>query len=85
MNLIWKTNRVVTRLSWCRGSLSPLFLRLRDVLDLAASVKKLAEMLQQQGREIVAIFDGLDRLIRADQFWAIAEQDLRAIKGSKFR
>jgi hypothetical protein len=34
--------------------------------------------------ELVAIFDGLDRLIKPDQFWSVAEQDLRAMRPMGF-
>ena len=30
--------------------------------------------------EVVAVFDGLDRLIQPDKFWAIVDQDLRALR-----
>ncbi|SPE37365.1 hypothetical protein SBA6_70007 [Candidatus Sulfopaludibacter sp. SbA6] len=63
------------------GKLRPPFPAIRrDVKDLANSVSKLTEFLKGQGREIVVIFDGLDRLIKVDQFWSLAEQDLRAIR-----
>jgi Cdc6-like AAA superfamily ATPase len=52
----------------------------RDVKDLAESLSKLTSFLKEKGRELVAIFDGLDRLIKADQFWSVAEQDLRALR-----
>ena len=52
----------------------------RDVKDLAKSLANLTTFLKNVSLEIVAIFDGLDRLINADQFWAVAEQDLRAMR-----
>ena len=52
----------------------------RDVKDLAKSLGNLTTFLKNVSLEIVAIFDGLDRLINADQFWAVAEQDLRAMR-----
>jgi len=63
------------------GKLRPPFPAIRrDVRELAKSVSKLTAFIRGQGRELVAIFDGLDRLIKVDQFWSVAEQDLRAIK-----
>jgi Cdc6-like AAA superfamily ATPase len=63
------------------GKLRPPFPAIRrDVKDLTESVSKLTNFLKEQGRELVVIFDGLDRLIKVDQFWSVAEQDLRAMK-----
>lgn len=63
------------------GKLSPPFPALqRDVKDLTELVSNLTSFLRDQGKELVVFFDGLDRLINADQFWAVAEQDFRAIK-----
>ncbi len=64
-----------------KGKLKPPFPALkRDVVNLAKLVEQLTAFLKQQGIEIVVIFDGLDRLVKADQFWTVAEQDLRAMK-----
>lgn len=70
----WQTIRVP-------GKLKPPFPAVRrDVRDLAQLVCKLIAFLKDHGKEVVAVFDGLDRLIKADQFWSVAEQDLRAIR-----
>jgi hypothetical protein len=70
----WKTINVP-------GKLKPPFPAFRrDVKDLAGLVSKLTGFLKDQGTELVAVFDGLDRLIKADQFWSVAEQDFRAIR-----
>jgi hypothetical protein len=63
------------------GKLKPPFPAIRrDVKELAKSISRLDVFLKDQGRELVAIFDGLDRLIKVDQFWSVAEQDLRSIR-----
>jgi hypothetical protein len=63
------------------GKLKPPFPAFRrDVEELASLVLKLTAFLRDQGTELVAVFDGLDRLTKADQFWSVAEQDLRAIR-----
>jgi hypothetical protein len=63
------------------GKLKPPFPAIRrDVEDLAESVSKLIAICKDQGFDLVVIFDGLDRLIQTDQFWSVAEQDLRAIR-----
>lgn len=63
------------------GKLKPPFPALRrDIIDLTKSVSRLTEFLKGEGLELVAIFDGLDRLIKADKFWAVAEQDLRSLR-----
>ena len=51
-----------------------------DVIQLRMSVADLTDFLKEQGLELVAIFDGLDRLTKADKFWSVVEQDLQAIK-----
>lgn len=63
------------------GKLRPPFPALqRDITELATHVSRLTGLIKEQHGEVVVIFDGLDRLIKADQFWSVAEQDLRAIK-----
>lgn len=68
-------NRVVP------GKLKPPLPALkRDVEELAKSVGVLNAFLREQGKEVVAIFDGLDRLGKVEQFWSVVEQDLRALR-----
>ncbi|HTX33675.1 MAG TPA: hypothetical protein VME43_01590 [Bryobacteraceae bacterium] len=63
------------------GKIKPTFPALRrDVQDLAQPVSKLTGFLKEQKIDVVAIFDGLDRLIQMDKFWLVAEQDLRALR-----
>ena len=54
-----------------------------DVVDLLESVGILVHYLNQKQREVIVIFDGLDRLKKADEFWTIVDQDLHAIKSLK--
>jgi len=70
-----------SNLTWVPGKLNPPFPLLeRDVEELSELVSGLVAYLATNHFELVAIFDGLDRLINADQFWSVAEQDLRAIR-----
>ncbi len=63
------------------GKLNPPSSNLkRDVTDLAKSVGVLTAFLKDQGKDVVSIFDGLDRLNKVDQFWTVVEQDLRALR-----
>jgi hypothetical protein len=63
------------------GKLKPPFPAIkRDIQNLADLVSMLTQFLKSQGTELVVIFDGLDRLIKVEQFWAVVEQDLRAIR-----
>lgn len=67
------------------GKLKPPFPALRrDVKDLAESVSKLTKALKDRQVELVASFDGLDRLMKPDQFWSVTEQDLRAMRSLGF-
>ena len=58
--------------------------RIQDVESLegpkANDVGQLVRHIAERGQEVVAIFDGLDRLIRPEQFWEIVEQDLHGLK-----
>lgn len=58
-------------------ALSP---RVKEVMDLALAI---AAPLLQCDAQITYLIDGLDRLIQADRFRAFAEQDLRALRGTK--
>ncbi len=63
------------------GKLKPPFPAIRrDVNQLASYRSRFIAFLKTQEKEVVVIFDGLDRLIKPDQFWSVAEQDLRALK-----
>ncbi len=66
------------------GKLKPPIPRLKkDVQDIRES---LALMLHQvtkyrgEGKELVVLYDGLDRLITPDKFWAVVFQDLKLLK-----
>ena len=63
------------------GKLKPPLSSLQsDVRTLAEDVNQILSVLRLGDTELVIIFDGLDRLIKPDQFWLVAEQDLRALK-----
>lgn len=63
------------------GKLKPPWSSLQsDVQPLAEAVSEILSVFRSKDIEIVVIFDGLDRLIKPDQFWSVAEQDLRALK-----
>ena len=47
---------------------------MREPLDLLLS------LVRDEDKYIVILFDGLDRLIGPDKFWAVAYQDLRLLK-----
>ena len=52
----------------------------RDVKELTTLISRLLTFGETQRRDVVAIFDGLDRLMKWEDFWSVAEQDLRALK-----
>lgn len=63
------------------GILRPPMPRLKgDVEVLAMRVSTLTSFLSKAAGELLVIFDGLDRLLNPDQFWAVVEQDLRAMR-----
>lgn len=63
------------------GKLKPRFPVLqRDVQDIAGTLKMFIGAFQSRSLDVVVIFDGLDRLIFPDKFWAVVDQDFRALR-----
>ena len=55
----------------------------REVKELKELLQRIASPLLEADAQITFLIDGLDRLIRADRFREYAEQDLRALRGTK--
>lgn len=55
----------------------------RKVKELKELLVSIASPLLEKGAQITLLIDGLDRLIRAERFREFAEQDLRALRGTK--
>lgn len=63
------------------GKLKPPFPALRrDIQAIHAPLEGFIKALQAHSFDVVAIFDGLDRLITPDKFWAVVHQDFRALR-----
>jgi hypothetical protein len=63
------------------GKLKPPFPALqRDIQAVRAPLDVFINAVQARSIDIVVIFDGLDRLISPDKFWAVVHQDLRAMR-----
>jgi hypothetical protein len=63
------------------GKLRPLFPEITpDIEELADHLSTVVQYFEQRGHELRVLFDGLDRLLKPDQFWAVVEQDLRALR-----
>jgi hypothetical protein len=69
------------------GKLSPPLPRLRkDIAGIREPLEVLLKVATAHGDhdgDVVALFDGLDRLITPDRFWSVAHQDLRILKQIK--
>jgi hypothetical protein len=52
----------------------------REIQEIREPLQAFVEALKKMGLEVVAVFDGLDRLIQPDKFWAVVEQDLRSLR-----
>jgi len=52
----------------------------RDVQDIAGTLQMFINAFKSRSQDVVAIFDGLDRLIFPDKFWAVVDQDFRALR-----
>jgi hypothetical protein len=55
----------------------------REVKDVKELLHRIASPLLEADAQITFLIDGLDRLIKADRFREYAEQDLRALRGTK--
>jgi hypothetical protein len=53
---------------------------LRDIQVIQKSLEAFITAIQARSLDIVAIFDGLDRLPSPDRFWAVVDQDFRALR-----
>lgn len=52
----------------------------REIQEIRKPLGAFIAALKKFGLEVVAVFDGLDRLIQPDKFWAVVEQDLRSLR-----
>lgn len=63
------------------GKLKPPFPALqRDIQGIRAALERLIKHIRSGHRDVVVIFDGLDRLLTPDRFWAVVHQDFRALR-----
>jgi hypothetical protein len=63
------------------GKLKPPFPALRrDLQAIHDPLETFINAVQKRSLDIVVIFDGLDRLISPDKFWAVVQQDLRVLR-----
>lgn len=63
------------------GKLKPPFPALqRDIQAIRAPLELFINAVQGRSLDIVVIFDGLDRLISPDKFWAVVHQDFQALR-----
>jgi hypothetical protein len=60
-----------------QGKLTPLPALSRDIEEVQELLHAFISALKKFELEAVVIFDGLDRLIQPEKFWAVVEQDLR--------
>lgn len=58
----------------------PVPVLLRDIQVIQKSLGTFIATIQARSLDIVAIFDGLDRLPSPDRFWTVVDQDFRALR-----
>jgi hypothetical protein len=63
------------------GKLSPVLAR--DLREIRHSLEEFLSAVKAVGREVVVIFDGLDRLLDPTRFVSVADQDLRLFRELK--
>ena len=55
----------------------------REIQDIREPLADFLSYVKKTQREIVIIFDGLDRLLDATKFWSVVHQDLRLLRQLK--
>jgi len=55
----------------------------RDIRGIRAPLEELLTMAREASKDIVLIFDGLDRLLDPTKFWSVSHQDLRLLRELK--
>jgi hypothetical protein len=66
------------------GKLKPPFPpRNRDIQEVRAPLEEFLAAAKQAHKDVVVIFDGLDRLLDAAKFWSVVHQDLRLLRELK--
>jgi hypothetical protein len=55
----------------------------RDIEEIRGSLEELLAMASDAQKDVVVIFDGLDRLLDPTKFWSVASQDLRLFRELK--
>ncbi len=66
------------------GKLKPPFPGLnRDIEEIRAPLETLLKIARGVRKDVVVIFDGLDRLLEAARFWSVIHQDLRLLRDLK--
>ncbi len=63
------------------GKLSPRFPAIqRDIAGILEPLAEFLSVLRQRQLDVIAVFDGMDRLLSPEKFWAVADQDFRALR-----
>jgi len=55
----------------------------RDIRAIGAPLGEFLTVVREEYKDIVLIFDGLDRLLDPTKFWSVAHQDLRLLRDLK--
>jgi hypothetical protein len=55
----------------------------RDIQDIREPLSGMLEFLKPHYQDFVVLFDGMDRLVGPEKFWAVAHQDLRIFRELK--
>jgi hypothetical protein len=55
----------------------------RDIRDIREPLEEFLAPAKEIHKDVVVIFDGLDRLILPDKFWSVVQQDLRLLRQLK--
>jgi hypothetical protein len=51
----------------------------RDIPEIAGPLEQLLGVVRKVDKDIVILFDGLDRLLDAAKFWSVVQQDLKVL------
>jgi hypothetical protein len=61
----------------------PLPILRRDIRDIRQPLEQLVVAARATFKDVIVIFDGLDRLLTPEKFWTVAHQDLRVFRDLK--
>jgi hypothetical protein len=71
-------------IEWIPGKLTPPLPVLdRDIREMFAPIDEILAIFKDAKKDVVVVFDGLDRLLDPTKFWSVVHQDLQLLRKLK--